>query len=187
MAALTQDVKMYIVQQLATHKTPTQVVELVKEEYDLTVTRAQVQAYDPEKQLGKSLSKQLKDLFYETRKRFMESTALIPIANQSYRLSTLQNILNRAINRKNDVMAMDVMEQAAKEVGGFYTNKVKVGGDVDNPLTVWLQQIGGSSLPISKDVEGQVIEAQPNDSSDKKEPVKALTNAVKKKTIVERY
>jgi hypothetical protein len=63
MAALKEPVKMFIVQSLACFETPQQVVEAVKQEYKIEITRQQVALYDPTKVAGRNLSKKLKDLF----------------------------------------------------------------------------------------------------------------------------
>lgn len=55
MAALSPEVKAFIVQALACFDTPTQVVEQVKQEFNLTVSIQQVSSYDPTKAIGKNL------------------------------------------------------------------------------------------------------------------------------------
>ncbi|KTC33210.1 hypothetical protein AO265_35290 [Pseudomonas sp. ABAC61] len=55
MAALKNEVKSFIVQALACFDTPSQVVEAVKNEYGLVVTRQQVETHDPTKAAGKGL------------------------------------------------------------------------------------------------------------------------------------
>jgi hypothetical protein len=50
----------------------------------------------------------------------------IPIANKAYRLRVLQRMATTAENMKNMGMTAQLLEQAAKEVGDAYTNKLKV-------------------------------------------------------------
>lgn len=128
MATLTEPVKLAIVQWLACYDTPTQVAQQVKEDFNLDVTRMQVSAYDPTKVSGRSLSKKLSDLFYATRKAFLEDVATIPIAQQAYRLRVLQRNLERADTRGNAAMVSTLLEQAAKEVGGSFTNRRELTG-----------------------------------------------------------
>ncbi|MFJ0508107.1 DUF2280 domain-containing protein, partial [Acinetobacter baumannii] len=47
MAALKEPVKIFIVQSLACRDTPQEVVENVKQEFDVEISRSQCQAYDP--------------------------------------------------------------------------------------------------------------------------------------------
>ncbi|HDT2575492.1 TPA: DUF2280 domain-containing protein, partial [Citrobacter freundii] len=53
MAALKGEVKAFIVQSLACFDTPSQVVELVKKEFGLSITRQQVESHDPTKANGR--------------------------------------------------------------------------------------------------------------------------------------
>lgn len=140
MATLTDDVKAFIVQALACYDTPSQVVDAVKEEFRFVVSRPQVQSYDPEKKQGKSLSRKWRDLFEETRKKFLEDASAIPIANQTFRLRTLNRMLQKVEKQGNVAAATQILEQAAKEVGGAFTNKRELsgagGGPVDMTWTI---------------------------------------------------
>ncbi|ENF7816552.1 DUF2280 domain-containing protein [Enterobacter soli] len=126
MAALKGEVKAFIVQSLACFDTPSQVVELVKKEFGLSITRQQVESHDPTKANGKGLAKKWVELFNETRKRFQTELSDIPIANKAYRLRALDRMMTRAEGMKNMALAASLMEQAAKEVGDAYSNKQKV-------------------------------------------------------------
>lgn len=123
MATLTDDVKAFIVQALACHDTPSQVVEAVQEEFGIAVTRMQVQTYDPTKAQGKALSKKWRDVFEATRARFLKETAEIPIASQSFRLRALQKMYEKTAARGNVPLAAQLIEQAAKESGGMFLNR----------------------------------------------------------------
>jgi len=126
MAVLAPDVKAFIVQALACFDTPSQVVEAVQKEYGISVTRQQVETHDPTKTSGKGLAKRWVTMFEDTRKRFREDTAEIPIANRAFRLRALGRMAERAESTKNLALAAQLMEQAAKETGGAYTNKQQV-------------------------------------------------------------
>ena len=123
MATLTEDAKRFIVQALACFDTPTQVSEAVKEEFGVDVPRNQVGQYDPTKAGGKSLSKKWRILFEDTRKRFREEAAEIPIASRAYRLRALGRMATQAEKMRNIGLAIQVIEQAAKEVGDVYVNR----------------------------------------------------------------
>ncbi|EKD0800999.1 DUF2280 domain-containing protein [Enterobacter kobei] len=126
MAALKGEVKAFIVQSLACFDTPSQVVELVKKEFGLSITRQQVESHDPTKANGRGLAQKWVELFHETRKRFQTELSDIPIANKAYRLRALDRMMTRAEGMKNMALAASLMEQAAKEVGDAYSNKQKV-------------------------------------------------------------
>ena len=123
MAALRDEVKAFVVQALACFDTPSQVVASVKETFGIDVTRQQCEAYDPTKYVGRSLNQKWKTLFEDTRARFREETAEIPIANRAYRLRAMNRFVERAETMKNIGLAMQILEQAAKEVGDVYVNR----------------------------------------------------------------
>ncbi|HBQ6640918.1 TPA: DUF2280 domain-containing protein [Klebsiella pneumoniae] len=126
MAALKPEVKAYIIQMLACYDTPSQVVEAVKKDFGIAITRQQVETHDPTKVSGKTLAKKWVDLFNLTRDRFLNEISDIPIANKAYRLRVLQRMSTTAENMKNIGMTAQLLEQAAKEVGEAYSNKQKV-------------------------------------------------------------
>lgn len=126
MAILTAEVKGFIVQALACFDTPTQVAQAVKQEFNIEITRQQVAQHDPTKSTGANLAAKWRVLFEDTRKRFRDDTADIPIANRSYRLRVLDRMAVRAEGMKNMALAAQLLEQAAKESGGAYTNKQQV-------------------------------------------------------------
>lgn len=126
MAALSAEVKAFIVQSLACFESPSKIIDLVKEEFNLTVSRQQVSAYDPANAMAKSLSKKWIDLFHTTRERFQSEISDIPIANKAYRLRVLDRMATNAEKMKNLGMTAQLLEQAAKEVGDAYTNRLKV-------------------------------------------------------------
>lgn len=125
MAALSTEVKAFIVQSLACYETPVKVIELVKAEYGIDVSRQQVSQYTPGNAMAAKLSQKWIDLFNATRKRFQNEIADIPIANKAYRLRALDRMMNSAEKMRNIALATDIIEQAAKECGDAYTNKHK--------------------------------------------------------------
>ena len=134
MAALKNEVKSFIVQALACFDTPSQVVEAVKNEYGVVVSRQQVETHDPTKVAGKGLAVKWVTLFHDTRKRFREETAEIPIANRAYRLRAMNRFVERAETMKNIGLAMQILEQAAKETGDMYVNRAKKEEAGDEPV-----------------------------------------------------
>lgn len=132
MAALKEPVKFFIVQALACRDTPQEVVDLVSQEYGLKLDRKQVQSYDPTKAAGKNLSKKFIELFHKTRADFDAGLIDIPIAQKFYRLKQYQKQLER--NAKNTVMSLKILEQAAKDVGGQFTNRQEITGKDGKPI-----------------------------------------------------
>ena len=123
MAALSSEVKAFIVQALACFDTPSQVAEAVKREFSVEVSRQQVESHDPTKRCSKTLAKRWVEMFHDARKRFREETVEIPIANRAYRLRALGRMAEKAENMKNMALTAQLLEQAAKEVGDVYVNR----------------------------------------------------------------
>ncbi len=134
MAALKDDVKEFIVTALACFDSPAQVIADVKQQFGLVVTPQQLQAYNPATVAGARMSERLKVLFEKTREKFRADTSTIPIANQAYRLRVLQRALDKAEKQGNLAMASQLLEQAAKESGGAFTNRREITGKGGGPI-----------------------------------------------------
>lgn len=140
MAALKEPVKIFIVQALACRDTPQEVVEQVKQEFGVDISRSQCECYDPTKYSGRNLSKKFVELFESTRERFDEGLIDIPIANKYYRLKQYQRQLDRTRNVKT---ALKILEQAAKDIGGQFTNRQEITGKDGGPV-----QTVNSDVPV---------------------------------------
>lgn len=144
MAALSPEVKAFIVQALACFDTPTQIAEQVKQEFGLTITIQQVSSYDPTKAIAKNLGQKWIDLFNATRSRFQTEISDIPIANKAYRLRMLNRMATKAETMRNLALTASLVEQAAKECGDAYTNRQKIehtspdGSMTPKPTTIQL-------------------------------------------------
>lgn len=126
MAALRKEVKLFIVRSLAVFNTPEETARLVNEEYKkLNVSRQQCERYDPTKRAGKDLSDELKKEFEITREEFLGKPESIPIANLVVRLQRYENMFQAS---KNNVLRLKIQEQAAKDIGGQYTNRQEITG-----------------------------------------------------------
>jgi hypothetical protein len=123
MAALRDEVKLYIVTALACFDSPTQVSLAVKEEYNLDVPRQQVSLYDPNTYVGRNLSKKWRTIFEETRAKFRATAEEIPIASKAFRLRGLARLAQKAENMRNLPLVASLYEQAAKEMGEAYVNR----------------------------------------------------------------
>lgn len=113
-----------VVQRIAMFDAPQQVVDFIKEEYGIDMTRQAVQYYDPT--VGDKPAQKWCAIFEATRAAFLKTTADIPIANRSVRLRRLERMALAAERLRNYALAAQLHEQAAKEVGDVYTNRTKV-------------------------------------------------------------
>lgn len=121
---LNDAIKTDVVQRLAMYDSPKTIADAVKEEYGIEISRQGIQAYDPT--VGTKPADRWCAIFKATRKKFLETTADIPIANRSVRLRRLERMAIAAEGMRNFALAAALHEQAAKEVGDVYTNRSKV-------------------------------------------------------------
>jgi hypothetical protein len=122
---LESEHQVFIVEQLAVFERPKAVQTKLKEFFGLEIALSSIVYYNIS---NKDLPKKWKTLFNATRKKFLEKTSSIPIANKSFRLQKLQNIFEKQEDEKlqNTVEMRATLEQAAKEVGDVFTNKQKI-------------------------------------------------------------
>jgi hypothetical protein len=125
---LSDEVKHFIVQGLACFQTPSEVAAAVKDEYGLTVSRQRVHAYDPTKKAGSALCEELRLLFEATRAALIGGKAQSAIEHRAVRLRWLNDMAIAARSRGNIPLAAQLIEQAAKESGGAFTNRRELTG-----------------------------------------------------------
>lgn len=123
MAKLTKLQQTFIIQQLACFRSQSEIVDAVKETFGLAIDRQHVFYYDQTRRTNEKW----KAIFEATRQRFLEEISEIPIANQAYRLRELQAMYDaqKRQTRQNEGLKKEILEQAAKESGGQFTNKQK--------------------------------------------------------------
>jgi hypothetical protein len=123
MPILTEDIKTFIVQRLAMFDTPSMVVEEVKEEFGVTLTRNHVQAYDPTSRQGKNAGKKHRELFEKTREAFEAERLRLPIMQRFARVRRLERLYEQVYRMGNFQMAREILAQIAKEAADGYSNR----------------------------------------------------------------
>jgi hypothetical protein len=135
MAELKEEVKTFIVQAHACFRKPSLIIKDVGAEFGVTITRDQVHFYHPEKAgARKRLGAKWKVLFDATRAAFVKGEVDVGIAKQVYRLKLYQRAAEYYEERGNLVLAAEMAEKAAKEVGGAFTNRRELTGRGGEPL-----------------------------------------------------
>lgn len=135
MAALSNEIKAFIVQALACFDSPSQVATAVRGSFGVVVSRQQVETHDPTRKCSKGLAKRWVALFNDTRDGFRDEMIKVPIANRAMRLRALNRMLEEAEAANNITLAIKIMDQAAREVGDLYTNRrVKAEAEVSAPV-----------------------------------------------------
>ena len=149
MAALSEEVKTFIVQRLACFDTPTQVAVAVKEEFGLEVSRQQVHTYSPGK--GRRVHEKWVELHKATRAAYLKDTAAIGISHRAHRLARRERLIDQAEHMGTVALVGQLLEQAAKEMGEAFTNRKVLQGVAKRPVVfrMKLNPNGAPSAPAS--------------------------------------
>jgi hypothetical protein len=145
MPDLKREHQVFIVKALACFLSPSEVADAVKAEFGLEVERQQVRHYNPLQ--NERVAKEWKNLFEETRAAYKSNVETHGIAHQPYRLERLQRMAVDAEKRKNYPLAAQLLEQAAKERGGLYTNKRELKVDDKRKTLAELLSVPEEQLP----------------------------------------
>ncbi len=121
MANLNQEQKREIVEALACFHDVSSIVAAFHKDYGIALDRKQVGRYDPTRPYYAGGDK-WRAIFEVRRQACLEDVSAVPIAHQAYRLNVLQEGVDAAKQAKNWPLVAQLLEQAAKEVGGKLTN-----------------------------------------------------------------
>ncbi len=128
MKRIPEAIKKRIVEHLACFHTPPDVVRLIDEEFDVTLTPRHVRAYDPAS-FQFAASYRWLEYHAAVRRRYQDEIGEIAIAHRAYRLDQLQATIDAAkevLHKGGDgwleasEQIRKAVETAAKEVGDFY-------------------------------------------------------------------
>jgi hypothetical protein len=108
---------------LARFMPPQEVAQLVKEQFEIEITRQAVEAYDPTKVAGADLRQELREQFKKAREEYLADITAIPIANKICRLIDLDRLKSKAEAQNNFRWASHLIKQAKEEVEGVITGK----------------------------------------------------------------
>ena len=140
---LPRELQIFIVEYLACYRTSKQIIEKVKELFDVILTKQQIYYYEKlcHKKLKNKATKdrlELEKIFDERRKDFKKKVEDIPGFNISFRVQTLNDMLIEERDKlpvlRRDPLILQIMEQLAKEQGGMFTNKRELSGKDGKPL-----------------------------------------------------
>ncbi|NEK15697.1 DUF2280 domain-containing protein [Rhizobium leguminosarum] len=136
---ISEEAKTFIVQSLACYDSPSTVAAALKRSYGIEAARQAIESYDPTKTAGARLAPKWRAIFEATRETFVKDVSKIGISHKAVRLRRLQRMADRAEEQGNTAVVMQILEQAAKEEGGFYTNRReftgKDGKDLPAPVS----------------------------------------------------
>lgn len=126
-AKLSEEQRRFIVTRLACFDMPSEIAVAIKEEFGIDVPRQRIHEYDP---AHGEPAKKWRILFEYTRAEFLKDASKVPIAQKSYRLRELHKLYIRTVTapRPNVPLGKELLEQAAKESGGMFTNRREITG-----------------------------------------------------------
>jgi hypothetical protein len=119
---LSTEVQRFIVQRLACYESPSEVVAAVKATFNMKISLSHVVYYDPMSATA-NLAQEWRELFTQTRAAFVQGIGNIAIAQRAVRLHRLDHLYHGALKARQYALAGDLLQQAAKEMGGIYTNR----------------------------------------------------------------
>lgn len=153
MARLTEEQKAFVVKGFACFKSGAEIAREVRAEFGVDVDRRQIWAYNPENP-QRDIGKKWLPLFEKVRRRYLEDESDIPVAFRPARLRELQDLILRAKRTGNEVLVIQALEQAAKEIGGAYTNRRELTGRDGGPI-----ETSAVAKPSSRRDEDEALRA----------------------------
>ena len=132
MAELTEPQKREIVEGLAAFQSPSSIIDHFRSAHGLSLTHKQIGRYDPTKPYFDA-GERWRAIFEAQRRAYLENIAEVPVAHKAYRLTILQEGVDAARAAGNWVLVMQLLKQAAREVGGALTNG-PIESSADRPL-----------------------------------------------------
>ena len=127
---LSLDAKTYIVRALACRERPTDILAHLQEHFDVSVDRKALSHYDP--RLNDKLDADLKKLYEKESSDFWAEKNFEPINSLNFRQRLRMELFEQA--GRNLKLKLEILEQAAKDEGGLYSNRREVTGAEGAPL-----------------------------------------------------
>ena len=114
--------KLEVVTMLACFRDLKTVQDHFRDEHQLELSMRQIGSYDPTRTYYEA-GENFRALFDAKRAAYLQEVASIPIANQGFRLNLLNEQAMKAFKENKPALGAQLLEQAAKEVGGVLTNQ----------------------------------------------------------------
>lgn len=155
MAKLNDNHKAFIVRCYARFMSVSEVVAEFRDHFGMELKPNHASCYNPDTRAAAELSEKWRTLYDEERKRFLADVDHIPIANGAYRLSVLNTMIRnlKSVPKPNVPLIASLLEQAAKEVGGIFTNRRELTGKGGGPLELNV----GDMTPMQRAARAQEL------------------------------
>ena len=134
---LSDEQKLAIVKLLANFASPTQIQKAVKQNWGIELTINGIRHYDADSNASRTLGAHWVAAFRQERELAKGRIGGLGVSHLSYRMRIYQGIVNKFVEfnpdgtmvTKNDAMLLGTLKQAATDVGGGFTNKIRTQGD----------------------------------------------------------
>lgn len=127
---LPLEAKIYIVRALACRERPTEILAGLEEMFNVTVDRKALCHYDP--RINAQLDADLKELYKTTAAEFWHKKNFEALNNLNYRQHLRMEIYEAA--GRNLKLKLEIIEAAAKDEGGLFSNRRELTGAEGAPL-----------------------------------------------------
>jgi hypothetical protein len=114
---LTHEQKVYVVKRLAAYDAPVVIVRGLKQEFGIAVRAELIQHYHPERAYSSTLAQRWKDLFWDTRKSYVDSTADIGADHKPVRIRWRGEMAQETWGAGQHKIANEILDSVAKEAG----------------------------------------------------------------------
>lgn len=121
MAQLSHREKQALVIHLACFRSPSEIARQMADEFGSDISIQQIVKYDPTRSVYEG-GQVWRSIFEGARESYLKDIASIPIAHQGYRLRLIQRGISHAEKHGNWKLVGQLLEQAAKEIGGTFAN-----------------------------------------------------------------
>ena len=119
----------FIIVCLAHFYTTDEVLDRFALEFGKHIDRKTCNKLNPQLKSSRNLDPKWVDLFHVERAGYVEQEQHIPIANRAVRLRRYEEEYHDAEDTNTK---LKILEQAAKEVGGLYTNKTEIKQELES-------------------------------------------------------
>jgi hypothetical protein len=124
---LTHEQKVYVVKRLAAYDAPVVIVRGLKEEFGITVRAEVMRHYNPEGAQGRALAQHWKDLFWDTRRAYIDSTADIGADHTPVLIRWRGEMVQETWGAGQHKIANEILDSVAKEAGAGTGNRHERG------------------------------------------------------------
>ncbi len=141
--------KRFIIERLAAHEGPQDVVDALEAKYQIKISRQAIQCYDPGTFGGRNLADEYRRYFYECRAYFERAIKRHAMRSVAFRLDGLRRVYESSISDvklPDNEMAMRALKEAREE--DIHLQKTRAGAYAGSKVDV---TSGGQELSVPTD------------------------------------